>query len=284
MAARMMLAHRLWDKGLAIALAAEWRGAVVALLGALAAGAAARLVGVRWLAAASCGIGLAAGWAALSNLPAWPPHTLAERLPEAAAIALAGALLAEARALQRVKPVLLVGIALVCGWWLAGAPQSVAALRGALFAIAVLTGWLAAMTLLLAQSDASRVAAAALALWAALCAIDAPAHWIALALAPPAAVLGSVIAAGRSALLVPAAAGIGAVVGGAMIAAGSLQHGRIAPIDFAGGAPLLALWLSGRWQPRLRRLGGAAPAGAATLALLATVLLSYTAAALGGAR
>jgi hypothetical protein len=284
MAAPMMLAQWVWHKGLAIALAPDWRPAVVALAGALAAGLAARVLGVRWLAAAACGIGLAAGWAALSNLPAWPPHTLAERLPEAAAIALGIALLAEAPALQRAKPVLLVALALACGWWLAGAPHTAAALRFGLFAIAVLGGWVAAMVLLLAQSDAWRSAAAALALWAALNAIDAPATWTALALAPAAAVLGGAIAVGRRSLLIPAAAGIGAVVGGCMVAAGSLQHGRVTPLDVVGAAPLLALWLSGRMQSRLRRLGGAAPAGAAVVALLATALLSYCAAALAGVR
>lgn len=284
MAARMMLAHRLWDKGLHIALTADWRAALIALAAALAAGLASRLLGSRWLAAAACGIGLTAGWASLSNLPAWPPRTLPERLPEAAAIALAGALLAEAPALQRARPGLLVALAVACGWWLAGAPHTVPALRLTVFAMAVLIGWTAALALLLAQSDACRVAAAALALWVALNAIEAPAIWTALALAPAAAVLGGAIAAGGRSLLVPAAVGIGAVVGGGMVAAGSLQHGRIEPIDVVGAAPLFALWLSGRLQTRLRRLGGAAPAGAAILALLGTALLSFSAAALAGVR
>ena len=284
MAAPMMLAHRLWDKGLHTALTADWRAAVVALAVALAVGVAGRLLGSRWLAAAACGLGLAAGWAVLSDLPAWPPRTLVDRLPEVTAIALGAALLIEARALPRAGPVLLVVVALGCAWWLAGAPHTEPALRVAVFALAVLTGWMAATALLTAQADGWRVGASALALWAALNAIDAPAIWTALALAPAAAVFGGAVAVGRRSLLVPAAFGIGAVVGGCMIAAGSLQHGRLAPIDFVGAAPLLTLWWSGRWQPRLRRLGGAAPAGAAVLALLVTVLLSYSAAALAGAR
>ncbi len=275
--------HLLSQRALHLALAAEWRAGLIALLAALAAALIARMLGHRRLGAIACGVGLAAGWAWLSNLPAWP-RGLADRMPEMAMIATAPAWFAGTRLFQRARTPTLVAVALLCGWWLAGAPHAVPALLRAGSVLAVLAGWTAATMLLLAEADPWRVTAAALALWAALSATGAPVVWTALALAPAAAALGAIAAPPSAGILLPAAAGIGAVVGGSMVTGGLLRYGRLGAVDFVGLAPLAAVFLAARLLPRLRRLGALAAPLAGALALAGIVLLTYVAAALVGLR
>ena len=226
---------------------------------------------------------VAAGWAVLSNLPAWP-HAMPDRLPELALLALLFAYLAELPRFRGSPPAMVSVLALLSGWWLAGAPQSLTGLVHALPSVAIVAAWTAAAALLLAEADGWRVAAAAFALWAGLHAIDAPMIWVLLALAPAAAALGALPAPGSPLTRLPAAAGIGAVAGGAVVAAGLLRHGRVGPLEFACLAPLAVAWIGARILPRLRRLGGVAMPVAGLLALLGVVVLTYTAAALAGLR
>ena len=281
---RGMLAHY-WEHGIHILqeAGAEWRVGRVAFLVALVAVIAARLFRLPALAAAACGLGAAAGWAVLSNLPAWP-HAMADRLPELAVLALLFAYLAELPAFRNSPPAMVSVLALLSGWWLAGAPQSLAGLAPAWPSVAIIAAWTAAAALLLAEADGWLVAAAAFALWAALHAIDAPRIWILLALVPAGAALGALPAAGGPLTRLPAAAGTGAVAGGAVAAAGLLRHGRVGSLEFACLAPLAVALIGLRILPRLRRLSGAAMPVAGLLALLAVVLLTYTAAALAGLR
>jgi hypothetical protein len=281
---RGMLA-RFWEQGIHIVheAGAEWRVARVAFLVAVVAVIAARLLRLPALAAAACGLGAAAGWAVLSNLPAWP-HTMADRLPELALLALLFAYLAELPRFRGSPPAMIAVLGLLSGWWLAGAPQSLAALGHAWPSIAIVAAWTGAVALLLAEADGWRVAAAAFALWAALHAIDAPTIWILLALVPAGAALGALPASGGPLTRLPAAAGTGAVAGGAVAAAGLLRHGRVGPLEFACLAPLAVALVGARLLPRLHRLGGVAMPVAGLLALLGVVLLTYTAAALAGLR
>lgn len=281
---RGMLA-RFWEQGIHIVqeAGAEWRVGRVAFLVAVLAAIIARLVRLPALGAAACGLGVAAGWAVLSNLPAWP-HAMPDRMPELALLALLFAYLAELPTFRVSLPAMIAVLALLSGWWLAGAPRSLAGLEHSWSAIAIVAAWTAATALLLAEADGWRVAAAAFALWAALHAIDAPTIWILLALVPAGAALGSLPAAGSPLTRLAAAAGTGAVAGGAVAAAGLLRHGRVGPLEFACLAPLAVAWIGARILPRLRRLGGAAMPVAGVLALLGVVLLTFTAAALAGLR
>src|SRR5579875_1144539 len=199
---RVRFLHRFGDGWLQPILAPEWRAGLIALLAALAVALLARLLGHRRLGALACGLGLAAAWAWASNLPAWP-HSVADRLPEAALIATAPALLGGTKLFQRARAAALVGVALSCGWWLAGAPHDVAPLLRDWKPLAVLAGWTAAGMLLLAEADAWRTTAAAVALWAALGAVGAPGLWTVLALAPAGAALGAVAAPPAAGLFVP---------------------------------------------------------------------------------
>src|SRR6266851_2148417 len=134
---------------------------------ALATVIAARLLRLPAFGAAACGLGVAAGWAVLSNLPAWP-HAMADRMPELAVLALLFAYLAELPTFRGSPPAMILVLALLSGWWLAGAPQSLAGFVHAWPSVAIVAAWTAATALLLAQADGWQVAAAAFALWAAL--------------------------------------------------------------------------------------------------------------------
>lgn len=276
---------RYWEQALHILreAGAEWRVGRVAFLVAVVALIAARLLRLPALGAAACGLGVAAGWAVLSNLPAWP-HTMADRLPELALLALLFAYLAELPAFRGSPPAMALVLGVLSGWWLTGAPQSAPGLLHAAPGIAIVAAWTAAAAFLLVEADGWRVAAAAFALWAALHAIDAPTIWIVAALVPAGAALGALPAQGSPLSRLPAAAGTGTVAGGVVAAAGLLRHGRIGPLEFACLAPFAVAWIAGRILPRFRRFGAAAMPAAGLLALLGVVVLTYTAAALAGLR
>jgi len=278
-----MLAYRDLEHGFHLALSAEWRPALVGFVVTLAAALGGRLLRIDLLALAACGLGVAAGWAVPTHPLAAAP-SLPDRLPEMALLALLFACVDEARSHLRGRYAMLLGLALVGGWWLGGAAHSQAGLLHAWVSIAILAGWIAAAALLFAEADAWCVAAAALALWAALQAVGAPAIWPLLALVPAAAALGTFAGRAQERALLPASVGIGAVAGGAVALAGVLRHGRIGPIELAALAPFIVAWWSARLLPRLRRLGSAAPPAASVLALVGVVLIAYSAAALSGLR
>jgi hypothetical protein len=281
--AALMLAYRDLQRAFHLALTADWRGALVALVAALALAIGGRVLRLPALGFAASALGIAAGWAWMTHPFAWPAG-LADRLPEVALLALAVAYLEQARSLQRIRVPLILAFALISGWWLAGAPRSMAGLVQAWVSIAIPTGLIAASALLMSEPDAWGLAAASLALAAALHAVSAPAIWALLALVPAAATLGALAAPGRERPPLPAAAGIGAVAGGAVAMAVLMRHARIGPIGLAALAPLLAAWWSVRLARRFRLLGRAAPAAAAILSLVGVVLLAYSAAALAGLR
>jgi hypothetical protein len=279
----MTILHRLSERWLPVLLAAEWRTGLIAMFVALAVAMLARLLGNRRTGALACGIGLAAGWAWLADLPAWP-HSLPERLPEMALIATAPAWFAGTRLFRRGRAATLVAVAALCGWWLAGAPHDIAHLKAAAVPLAVLGGWSAAFMLLLAEADGWRMAATAASLWAALAAIAGPLLWQALVLAPVGAALGALAAPPSAGIGLPAAAGIGAVVGATMLRSTLFRHWHVGAIDFVALAPLGVAWLGARLLPRFRRLGAVAQPAAALVALLGVVLMTFAAAALAGIR
>lgn len=279
----MTMAHRLWDQWLPVVLSVEWRCGLIALGVALAVAMLARLLGHRRVAALACGVGLAAGWAWLARLPAWP-RSIPERLPEMAIIATLPAWLGGMRLLQRARPFALVAVAALCGWWLAGAPHDLPQLREAALPTGVLAGWIGLFMLALADADSWRAAAAAAALWAALAAIGSAPLWTVIALAPAAAALGALAAPPSAGITIPAVAGIGAAVGGSMLGTGLLRRGHVGAVDLVALAPLAVVWLGPKLLPRLRSLGAAAPAAAALLAGATIVLLAFAAAALAGIR
>ncbi|MBV9785963.1 MAG: hypothetical protein JO264_19345 [Acidisphaera sp.] len=256
----------------------SWRAPLIALAVALAAAVAARVLRARASGLAAGGLGMAAGWAAVAGI-ALMPRSLPARLPLLALGAVAGALVL-AR-LRRGRRAGLIALALLGGWWLAGAPRTGAGLRLDWPAAAVGAAWIGATAWLLGEAEAPVLIAASLALAAALHAVGTTA-WPLLALVPGAAALGAAAAPAVESL--PGVIGLGAAAAAAALAAGRLTHGRLGAVDVACLAPLATAWLAGRLLPRLRGLRGAAELGSALLALLLVALLAFSAAALAGLR
>ncbi len=275
-----MPSHFAWFRAFPTHLGRDWRAALVAALVALAIVLLGRMLRLRRLEQAATGLGLAAGWSVLVGASLLA-RTVPERLPALALLVEVLTGLGASPVLARLRAPVLVGCALMSGWWLLGAGVGVAQ---ALPGIAIIAATTAAASLVLAEADPLRVAASSVALAAALHALGAPPLWPLLALVPAGAVLGGLAAPGRALAQWPPAAGIGAVAGVASVLAGRLTHGRVGPLDAAILAPLATAWLASRLAPRLRRAGGLAAALAALLALAMVAFLVYAFAALAGLR
>jgi hypothetical protein len=195
----------------------EWRGFAVAAGLALLLAGAGRLLGRPRLAAAAAGIGLAAGFVAVFGVVNASPRQLAERLPALAILALPAGVVAAVPG-RGFRPAGLAAGALLGAWWMAGAP--------------------------LVRADLLRAAPEALALLVAM----AAAIWRGAA-APGMAVAWAVLAAGlvaagaRGPQPAFALAGMGAVLGAALLRAGLGPPGRV-PLSVAlvgvAAVPLLA--------------------------------------------
>ncbi|MBR0678179.1 hypothetical protein GXW77_18570, partial [Roseomonas alkaliterrae] len=98
-------------------LPAEWRGFVIAAAVALLVAAAGRVLKRPRLTAAAAGIGLAAGFAAVSGVISASPRQLAERLPALVILALAAGLVAAVPRQGFRGAGLALGVALGA-WWM----------------------------------------------------------------------------------------------------------------------------------------------------------------------
>jgi len=248
---------------------------IVAAAVALAVGLSGRLLRSARLAAAAPGLALLAGWGFAQGL-SLAPRLPAARLPMLAAVALGTGLAVDwsGRAAGLAGAVL----AIVAGWWLAGAPLSDAAAGLVLPEMACLAlAVLLALRLLRAPASRWCHAAAALALWGGLMAAAAPPAWAALALvllvaglaqavppprSPPAAPSRRARAApvppprSVATLRLPMAAGLAGVAGLAVLALGRLGRGGVSRVDLAALAPLLALLATPRLAARFPWSGG----------------------------
>jgi len=249
------------------AVPADARGALVAVVVALAALLAARLAGWPPLRGLAGALGLAAGFVAVTGVLGASPRQLPERLPMLALVAL-GAAVAMSPPWRWLRLVAAVAGVLAGAWWMAGAPlhpDSVARAAPVAGGLAVAMG-LAAWR---GGGAAMPVAWASLAAGLALAAARGP-H-LAFALAGLGAVLGA--APGRGLGLAAVRVPFGIALAG--VAAVPVL-GRAAPADWtAAAAPALALlagpWIAA-WLPR--RIGPwLGPALAAAPALGAVLLL-----------
>lgn len=248
-----------------------WRGCAAALLVALAAAGAARLLRrARWGGAAA-GLGLAAGFATVLGVISGSPRHLAERLPALVILGLLAGLLA-----GLPRPALRVagfGAGVLLGaWWLAGAPLHPpdmlhAAPQGLALA--------AAMALILRRDAALPAQAMG---WAALATglagAAAPGPYVAFALAG----LGAVTGAGLLATPAPASR-LPLALGLVGVAAVPLMARAAAADGAAAAAPALALLAGPLLAARIARWTGPrvaawiAPAIAAAPAIGAALLL-----------
>jgi len=248
----------------------EWHGFMVAAAVALLIGGAGRVLKRPRLAAAAAGIGLVAGFVAVSGVINATPRQLAERLPALAILAFAAGLVAAVPRRGFRGAGLVLGVTLGA-WWMAGAPlHGPDAMRAAPMALALLL----AMGVVVWRSEEVPGAAVA---WAALAAAlvfaAARGPQPAFALAGLGAVLGAALLRGGmgSAARVPVAIGLVGVAAVPLVA-------RAAPADIAAAAaPGLALLLGPPVARRLRRRlppGVAAWTGAA-LAAAPAVLAAF---------
>jgi hypothetical protein len=250
------------------AVPADVRGAVVALVVAVAALVAGRLLRMPRLSTLALALGVAAGCLAVTGVIAASPRQLAERVPMLAVIGLLAAV--AVAALRHPWLRLAAGVAGVAvgGWWMSGAPLHPDTLvRAAPVAAALAVAMGAAA--LRGTGPAATVACAVLAAGLALAGARGP-H-VAYALAVLGAVLGAALAG-------QAGSAPARVVTGMMLAgvAAVPVLGRGAGADWAAAAaPALAL-LAGPWVGRRlpRRVGPwVGPALAAAPAIAAAVLL-----------
>jgi hypothetical protein len=270
--------HEVWPAGRAPILAA------VAALAALLAG---RLLRLPLLQAAASGLALAVGWIVALGGVAVTPRLPAERLP---ALALAGLGAGVAADLWRRGGLVAAMLALVAGWWVAGAPRSEAETAAVLPHMAcVVLAVLLAVRLLAAPASPWVIPAAALALWGALLAAGAPLPWTSLALVLLAATLGQVsggqVSGGQAsgprgawAVRLPMAAALAGLAALVVLVPGRALHGGVMRVDLAALAPVVAVWLAPRLMSRVRWGGGML---AALLAAAVAVALAWGAGRFG---
>lgn len=234
-------------------LPTEWRGFVIAAAVALLVAGVGRLLKRPRLAAAAAGIGLVAGFIAVSGVISASPRQLAERLPALGILALMAGLVAAVPRRGFRAAGLVLGVALGA-WWMAGAPLHPAdAVRAAPVALALL---LAMGVVVWRGGEVPGAAVAWAGLAAALIGAAARGPQPAYALAGLGAVLGAALLRGGMgpAARVPVAIGLVGVAAVPLVA-------RAAPADVAAAvAPGLAL-LAG--PPAARRLGRWLPPGVA---------------------
>jgi hypothetical protein len=281
-----MLTHTVFGRREFLAYGQEFHGPLIALGVSLLLALLGRWRKAGFLATASGGAGVMAGWYALSSLPlVFAPRLMSDRLPLLAAGSLTIALGAARLAPNRGSWPPLLLTALACGWWLAGAPESHARILavwpiGLGVAVAVIAvGWLSAGL----ASDALRPALAAFTLAASLHVVGASWPWTMMALVPACASLAMVVAPGLPSLaLLPLAADTAAVGCAADLSVGRLARGEFRALDIAVLSPLLALLLAPKLTDRLRAAGRLGPLVAMLIAGSIAVGVSWGALRLRG--
>jgi hypothetical protein len=243
---------------------AQWQqlhGPLIAFAVALGLALAGRFLRVELLAAAAGGVGVVAGWYAVTGR-LWALSTTAsvDALTGLAAIVLLIGILCTWLGPGRLAWIGMLLAALATGWLLSGGPLHSGALRaswpiglGVALAVLVFTWALAGQTL-----DRLRLAMAGLTLAAALHVAGTPPIWTQLALVPGLAAFVRPAADARQAAL-PVAVDIAALGCLAVVNLGRMPRLGFAPVDAAALSPLLAIWLQPRTAERLSRFGRAAP-------------------------
>ncbi len=226
-----------------------------------------RLAGLRGgrpaLAVAAAGFGLLAGWIGLLGVPGsvhvlLASHALADRLRLAA---LGAALICLVAPLLPVRPPVPTALlALLGGWWMAGAPGRETELWRHAASLAVIAAalWIACRSMQDERVTLALTAGATLLL--ALAVAGAAPLWVMLALVPLACAVGWAPGPAPTGALLPVACGIVLAAVAIDQAAGGLARGRFGVMDAACLSPLVPILL----LPRLERLGSLAAAATAT--------------------
>jgi hypothetical protein len=245
---------------------AQWQqfhGPLIAFAVALGLALAGRFLRVELLAAAAGGVGVVAGWYAVTGR-LWVLSTTAsvDALTGLGAIVILIGILCAWLGPGRLAWIGMLLAALATGWLLSGGPRHSGALRanwpiglGVVLAVLLFTWALTGQAL-----DRLRLAMAGLTLAAALHVAGTPPIWTQLALVPGLAALAMFALPpmpGQAAL--PVAVDIATLGCLAVVNLGRMPRLGFAPVDAAALSPLLAIWLQPRTAERLSRFGRAAP-------------------------
>jgi hypothetical protein len=264
--------HIDWNRAGLPVIPHEYRGPLIGFAVALALAFAARFMRSGLLAATAGGVGVVAGWYAISGrLWVTSPRPSVDHLPVVAAVALVIVVVCGWLGRNRGVLVSLILVAAFTGWWLCGAPRSRPDLLqawpiglGIAVAVALYARGLASDAL-----DPLRLALTGLAMAAAFHLVMLPPIWVQLVQVPALASLALfALPATPGLAALPIATGIAAIGSLAVIEYGRLPHLRVGPVDIAAVAPLLGLWLAPHLTSRLRFAGRAARASAGVLAAL----------------
>lgn len=254
---------------------------VLAFAVALALAGAARFLRVGFLAAAAGGVGVLAGWYAITGaLWVITARVSIDYLTQIAAAALLIGLLVGRLAEGSAGTVGALAAALFSGWWLMGAPRHLAGLRAG-WPVGLATALATLMLIRLSTTGVQQPLLAVLAsatLAASLYVAGVPPVWLQLALVPALAALAMCLLPPTPGLAVlPVAADIAALSCLVVVAVGRLPRLQVGAIDVAAASPYLALWLVPRAAPRFSLAGRAAPVAAGVLSGAASVGLTWVA-------
>jgi len=215
-----------------LALVGRWRGGAVVLV---CAGGAGVLVG--WVLLAG---GVGAAWAPGAR-------DMAARLPLLALAAFLLAGLTAWLAPSRGRWPCLLLLALGSGWWLAGAPHTMAEAMKVVLLACGLAAWHGLAARELSRGSPGRLVLAAWTLVLALWVVKAPPAWLLLAMGPALVSLVLLAVPVSELVLLPVALDLAAAMAATLVVAGRLPRG-LGGLDVAVAAPVIALLL----VPRLR--------------------------------
>jgi hypothetical protein len=266
----MMPLHITWTGA---GLFHQWhpfRGPLIGFAAALALALLGRILRVQLLAVAAGGVGVVAGWYAITGaLWVMPPPVTVDVLTGLAAAGLIIGLVAVrlGPASGATAAALVAGV--LAGWWLSGAPRHMAAVHAS-WPIALGVGVVTTLfvrTLATGESQLLRLALSGLTMAASLHVVGVQSEWVQLALVPGVAALALLVVPPMPGIgLLPVALDIVAVGGTAILALGRLPRVGFGVVDLAVVSPLLGLWLAPHTAARLRFAGRAAPLVASVLA------------------
>jgi hypothetical protein len=266
----MMPVHITWS---GVGLFHPWhpfRGPLIGFATALALALLGRILRIQLLAVAASGVGVIAGWYAITGaLWVMPPPVTVDVLPGIAAAALIIGLAAVRLGPASGATAALLFAALLAGWWLSGAPRHLATMHASwpiALGVAVAT-ILFIRALATGESQPLRLVLAGLTMAASLHVVGGASEWVQFALVPGVAALAMLVSPPMPGIgVLPVALDIVAVGSAAVLTLGRAPRFAFGVVDLAVLSPLLALWLAPHTAARVRFAGRAAPLVASVVA------------------
>lgn len=259
-----MPVHITWP---GIGLFHQWhpfRGPLIGLATALVLALLGRFLRIQLLAVAAGGVGVVAGWYAITGaLWVMPPPVTVDVLTGIAGAGLIIGLVAVRLGPGSSAMAGLLAAGVLAGWWLSGAPRHLAAVHATSWPITLGVCVMTALfvrTLAAGESQSLRLVLSGLTMAASLHVVGVQSEWVQLALVPGVAALALLVAPPMPGIgVLPVALDIVAVGSTAVLALGRLPRLGFGVVDLAVLSPLLALWLAPHTATRVRFAGRTAP-------------------------